>query len=94
MGEIAPQDLHGTGPGPCPPGLRGREGWSSTDEVAVEWTDIHNLHWEGNERVESRTEEMLYVDRTHREVGIRTKDGGRVFISLDVLLELLKRGVL
>jgi hypothetical protein len=37
---------------------------------------------------------MLYVDRTHREVGIRTMDGGRVFVSLDVLMRLLKRGVL
>jgi hypothetical protein len=62
--------------------------------VEVEWTDVHNLHWEGNERVESRTEEMLYVDQTRREVGIRTMDGGRVFVSLDALLGLLRRGVL
>jgi hypothetical protein len=90
MGEVSSQVPRGTG-GPI--GHRGHEGWSGTDKVVAEDTTVHNLHWVGNERVDSRTEEFLYVDQTNREVGIRTKDGGRVFVSLDVLLGLLRRGV-
>ena len=83
MDEIAP------GPGPCPEGPRGIEGWGSNEDVSARMVDVHSILFDQERKIQTKTQEFLYIDRTNREMGIRLKNGGRVFISLDEVIQLI-----
>lgn len=75
-------------------GPRGYLGWGSDEHVVGKLAPVESVILEGGKQVHGKREVLLYVDRTNREVGIRTPDGGKVFVHLDDVLELLRKGVL
>lgn len=77
--------------GGCPSGAPGMEGWSGTDDVVGKHVNVKSLFFEQERKIQTRTQEFFYIDRTNREIGIRTNTGGRVFVSLDEVLEFLKK---
>jgi len=77
------------GMGPCPPGLRGMEGWNGNEDVSAKPVDINSILFDQDRKIQTKTQECLYIDRTNRELGIRLKNGGRVFVNLDEVVELI-----
>lgn len=78
----------------CPTGPKGVEGWSSTDIVHTKMSPLKSVCRVDGKLVEDGREELLYVDRTHKELGVRLSTGDRIFVPLDDVLELLKKGVI
>jgi hypothetical protein len=75
----------------CPAGPPGTEGWSSGEDVIGKQVTIYSKFFEGERKIETQTQEFFYIDRTNREIGVRTSAGGRVFINLDDVLEFLRK---
>lgn len=57
--------------------------------VLVEYKGIQD-----GEDCHNTSTETLYVDKTKNEIGVRDVFGGRIFVPLSDVLELLKRGVI
>lgn len=77
------------GLGPCPSGPPGTEGWAGNEDVVGKQVDIHSILFDQDRKIQTTTQEFFYVDRTNREIGIRLKNGGRVFIKLDDVSEVI-----
>lgn len=82
-----------SGPG-CPSGARGIEGWASNEDVSTKRVDVHSILFEQDRKIQTKTQECFYIDRTNRELGVRLMNGGRVFINLDEVVELIFRDTL
>lgn len=82
-------DEIGQGSGGCPPGHRGVEGWAGNEDVVGKQVDIHSVLFDQDRKIQTTTQEFFYIDRTNREIGIRLKNGGRVFIKLDEVAEIV-----
>lgn len=65
------------------------EGWSSNEDVSAKPVDVHSILFDQERKIQTKTQECLYIDRTNREMGIRMKNGGRVFINLDEVIQLI-----
>lgn len=77
------------GPGGCPPGHPGTEGWAGNEDVVGKQVDIHSILFDQDRKIQTTTQEFFYIDRTNREIGIRLNNGGRVFIKLDEISEVI-----
>ena len=78
----------------CPTGPKGIEGWSSTDIVHTKMARLESVCKVDGKEVRDGRDELLYVDRTRQELGVRLTTGDRIFVPLADVLELLKKGVL
>lgn len=78
----------------CPSGPKGVEGWSSTDIVHTKMVPLLNVCRIDGKEVKDGRDELLYVDRTRGELGVRLTTGDRIFVPLADVLELLKKGVI
>jgi hypothetical protein len=74
-----------------PRGPRGMEGWSSDEDVVGKQVTVFSKFFEGERKIETQTQEFFYIDRTNREIGVRTSTGGRVFVNLDDVLSFLNK---
>lgn len=79
---------------PCVEGPPGAQGWSSADDVQAKVTNLQNVMFEHGKEIREGRPELLYVDRTHGELGIRLQSGGRIFVPLEDVLEILRKNVL
>lgn len=75
--------------GGCPVGVPGPEGWSSDKPILTATTRVENVHPEDGKDVRDWSNQILYIDRSRNELGIRTMAGGRVFVPLSDVLALL-----
>lgn len=75
----------------CPSGAPGTEGWASSDDVVGKQVTVFSKFQDGERKIETQTQELFYIDRTNREIGVRTSTGGRVFVNLDEVLAFLSK---